>query len=673
MFLIPTFVRKLKMIRLQPLLILVLLGLALSTGAQQVPSSVRLKSIEKKYNQEAEMYQLVNEANNILNEGNSEKAVEKLQEALKLSFLLEDKRGEVFCYQSLGTLHFKRADYSSSVNYFTKALRLFKKLDENSSYYKTLRYLANAETQANQVRDAIQHYEAYLNLAQSRQARADETYAKEQLGILHFNDKNYQKANAYFNQLVVVYKASNNQDKLLLMYDYLGRSYAGLDDTTQAMEFLELAGKVETAPVMTQRNSYENVGRSYNTMGKHSKSVEFNKKAKKISVEQKDYSNWMSNNQDIANSYILMNKADEAIPYLQENIDLAKEVGEVQGTGETYKALSEAYIQLGNVEQAKNSFKTYVKVQEDLLAKKEKELNEKALENASFADKENQIALLIKDKELDEERIQLLEEKRELDQAQVEQQRTITYVLSFVLLLVFAGLIFFYRSYRQKQIANKLLSIRSLRSQMNPHFIFNSLNSVNSFISKSDERSANKYLSEFARLMRSVLEHSKHDFVLLSDELEVLDRYLRLEHLRFESQFDYELTIDASIESNQLLIPPMLVQPYVENAIWHGLRYKQGKGLLQLSVLDEDQRVRIVLEDDGIGREESKRLKTQHQKQGKSTGIKNTTSRLELLNEVHQINISCTISDLNDDGSGTRVELIMPKLDVNERDLELAI
>ena len=195
---------------------------------------------------------------------------------------------------------------------------------------------------------------------------------------------------------------------------------------------------------------------------------------------------------------------------------------------------------------------------------------------------------------------------------------------------------------------------------MNPHFIFNSLNSVNSFISQSDERSANKYLSEFSRLMRMVLENSKHDFVSLTSELKTLELYLGLEHLRFEDKFDFQF--DVKVESSdEVKVPPMLIQPYIENAVWHGLRYKEQKGMLKVVCSESENRLYWIIQDNGIGRSRSQELKTTHQSEGKSTGMKNTEERLRIIKQLYNQDISLTVSDLNDDGTGTKVEIEIPK------------
>jgi LytS/YehU family sensor histidine kinase len=217
------------------------------------------------------------------------------------------------------------------------------------------------------------------------------------------------------------------------------------------------------------------------------------------------------------------------------------------------------------------------------------------------------------------------------------------------------------RSSRQKRIANQMLALKSLRSQMNPHFIFNALNSVNSFISTSNERAANKYLSEFSRLMRSVLDNSEHNFIPLSSEINMLKLYLNLEHLRFKEKFDYNFEVSEQLDIDQFEIPPMLVQPYIENAIWHGLRYKKEKGFLKVEMIEENGAVKISIEDDGIGRKASQEIKTSNQKAKTSTGIKNISTRLEVLNKTYHTNIQAKITDIEvGNRTGTLVEIMLP-------------
>jgi len=230
------------------------------------------------------------------------------------------------------------------------------------------------------------------------------------------------------------------------------------------------------------------------------------------------------------------------------------------------------------------------------------------------------------------------------------------------LILMGLAAFFFYRSNQQQKLANNLLALKSLRSQMNPHFIFNALNSVNNYIAKSDERSANRFLSEFSTLMRSVLENSEEDFIPLSKELELLEVYVKLEHSRFPDKFDYELVIDKNVDVDAFQIPPMLLQPYIENAIWHGLRYKEEKGYLNIHLKQRDKEsVEIVISDNGIGRKKSSQLKTQNQKKQKSKGMGNIKKRVAILNDMYKDKVDVYVSDLETDGTGTKVTLTLKR------------
>ncbi len=628
-----------------------------------------IQAIEEKQAQETVMYQLVNESNVLLKDSNVNSALSKIQKALEISYEIENNRGEAFSYHTLGSIQYRKQNYKEAITYFQKAYTLFKQLQDQNALYNSLRYLCQSFEANNQFETAIIKYSEYLKMAQTRGISADELFAKESLGRVHFNHKQFGSSNGFYQQLLVAYKSAGETDKISQTYDNIGKCYAGLKDTTNALKYFELAGTLGDSYTSddAQLQSWQSVGRSYNSIGEYDKSVEYEKKAKKINKSRNDYRGMLSNNANIANDYIFMNRADEAIPFLKENIHLSEGQGELKSTGETYKALSDAYAQMGKIDAAKKSFDTYVEVQEQLLSEREATVIALEAENQVFTEKEKQIEFLIRDKELDAEKIDILQSKQQLEAEKAAAQKNINYILVGLMVLLLVGLAFFYRSSRQKQLANKLLSIRSLRSQMNPHFIFNSLNSVNSFISKSDERSANKYLSEFARLMRTVLEHSKQDFVPLSAEIEVLERYLSLEHIRFENQFDYTFTVNGNIDVERIVIPPMLVQPYIENAIWHGLRYNQEKGSLLVHFRAHgDESLKITIQDNGIGRAESKRIKTKNQKQGKSTGLKNTASRLKLLNDVHKVEIICAITDLNSDGTGTVVEIELPYIDVDD-------
>jgi two-component sensor histidine kinase len=216
---------------------------------------------------------------------------------------------------------------------------------------------------------------------------------------------------------------------------------------------------------------------------------------------------------------------------------------------------------------------------------------------------------------------------------------------------------------KQEKTTNELnvLKIKALSSQMNPHFIFNSLNSIQNFLVENDLRMSNKYLSKFARLMRLILNNSNETFVPLKDVISTLELYLELEQLRFNHKFDYKIDIDPKIEFDGTRIPSMLLQPFLENAILHGLLPLDNKGLVTLKLEKiTDQQVKAIVMDNGVGREFHKgRLGKKH----KSHGLRITKERLKVFESFLGNKFNLTIRDLkNEQGKpeGTHVELTLP-------------
>jgi len=207
------------------------------------------------------------------------------------------------------------------------------------------------------------------------------------------------------------------------------------------------------------------------------------------------------------------------------------------------------------------------------------------------------------------------------------------------------------------------LEMLALRSQMNPHFIFNCLNSINRFILVNDNDTASEYLTKFSRLIRLVLENSRNDKILLRKELETVHLYLEMEKLRFIDKFDFEITIDPALLDKNLLIQPMLIQPYAENAIWHGLMHKSTGGKLTIGMQEQNNQLIVFIRDNGIGRKKSMEIKARQLIHHQSHGMKITAKRLEMLNEKLDAQSVVSVTDLFDaenNACGTLVELTLP-------------
>jgi len=209
----------------------------------------------------------------------------------------------------------------------------------------------------------------------------------------------------------------------------------------------------------------------------------------------------------------------------------------------------------------------------------------------------------------------------------------------------------------------------ALRSQMNPHFIFNSLNSIQHFITTHEKEEALHYLSKFSKLIRKILENSRQNTVSISNELELLQLYIQLEQLRFSNKFDYHISVDETIDTENTEIPPLLIQPYIENAIQHGLINKNSKGDLWLSLERNNGLLICKIEDNGIGRERALEIEQKKVSRHVALGIKVTNERISTLSALLDYKIEVTIEDLYkpqqyaEEGlqaEGTRVTICIP-------------
>jgi hypothetical protein len=250
-----------------------------------------------------------------------------------------------------------------------------------------------------------------------------------------------------------------------------------------------------------------------------------------------------------------------------------------------------------------------------------------------------------------------------------------TWWFRLVLLLFIAGCIYWIvvrrvrlirKEEKQKTIFNKQLAeveMKALRAQMNPHFIFNSLNSVHRFILSNDTEKASHYLTTFSKLIRIILENSDKKTIPLENEIELLNTYLVLEENRFKTKFEYSIHVDHAIDRQKTEIPSMLIQPYIENAIWHGLLHKETKGELKVSFGKNKIGIECVIEDNGIGREKAMQLKQRTVVKQQSMGMKVSKERLNLLGKLYHDKPDIKIIDLkNESGEavGTRVEIHIP-------------
>lgn len=569
-------------------------------------------------------------------------------------------------YKILGDSYMKLKQYDLAISNYQQALRK----DENNA---TRLKLAKALTLNKQY---LLSNNTYHKLLKQPLSPEEKVQIKEGLGNNAINQKHLEEALTYYQEALGIansYKLTQNISSLnLKIASLLNRKGNKSKANTYIQNSIE---QIQSEPMQKRAAVQNKVADVYQTNKDFDNEIEIRKQTlaeleaaavESITIQEEDEtkSEVTSSqlNLDIGRAYLNKNEFKKAIPYLEKSVSKATASNNLEIQKDAIQKLSELYKKVGNSKKALQNYQEYARLVEELYRQKETEIQAANTLNNELRAKQNRINSLEKDRELSESKYLLSVKEQDLTIANYKRQKLLIYGLLFGLALFSIALYFMYRSNKQKKLTNNLLALKSLRSQMNPHFIFNALNSVNSFIAQNDERTANRYLTDFSKLMRNVLNNSEQDFITLKKEIELLKLYLQLEHARFKDKFDFSINIDNKIKLDAFQIPPMLLQPYVENAVWHGLRYKKTKGHLQINFkLKDRETVEITISDDGIGRAKSMELKTQNQKKQQSKGMGNIKKRIKILNEMYSDKVDVFIEDLKDDKTGTQVVLTLKK------------
>lgn len=603
--------------------------------------------------------------------------------------------------------YFKKTNIDKSLAFIEKSLGV---LGKNGNKEKT----ALSFSTLGDINFYYKQYDLAIGNYKTAIATNPSNDAKIKLGKAHLQAKQFKKAQEVFMPLTRVKPLSTYQK--IEVFEGLADAYVGLSNPKEAIvnyeKALKIASDNKVTPKITDLNS--KIAEVYSAEKNITKAEEFygnsinlaEKQNAKRAVQEKEKAADFYNrsnlydkeidlrksnlkeveamegqavskspgfleadsitpqkiNYKIANAYIAQQNLDKAIPYLKKSIDQAEAKEDLIVQKDATRKLSEVYRSVGDYPKALESYQNYVTLVDKLYVKKEQEISQATRFSRDIAQKQSRITSLEKDRELAESKYQLAVTNSRLAEESNKRQQIIIYALIFGLAMMGLLAYLLYRNTQQQKLANNLLALKQLRSQMNPHFIFNALNSVNNFIAKSDELNANRYLTEFSMLMRTVLENSEEDFIPLEKEIELLQLYTKLEHSRFTEKFDFEITIDNAVKVDEFQIPPMLLQPYVENAIWHGLRYKEEKGFLKVHFGQPSaETIRITIEDNGIGRKKSQELKTANQKKQNSKGMGNIKKRIAILNQMYKGKVDVFVEDAFEDGTGTRVVLTLNK------------
>lgn len=582
----------------------------------------------------------------------TDKSIEFVTEALAVS---RSSKNNAEVYEVLADVYFELKQYDLALTNYKISLQNINSNDVKLKMAKAYELDKNYQ----------ESLDVYSNLNKNTLSNWQKVIQLEGIGDVYYNTKDYSKAIDSYNQALIVAQEHLITPKITDLNSKIAQSFQASGLPEQASGYfknsLSLASKENRKRAAEEKvkvADFQNVNQDYN------EEIELRKEALD-DIEEIENDSVFDNESaltpqkqkyKIGNAYALKNDFGNAINFLEKSIEEANDKEDLVVAKDATRKISEVYRDAGNIDMALTKAKEYERLVDELYIKKDQEISQAARMRSDLNTKQNRIASLEKDRALSESRFELTQERNK------SQQYVIYSLIGGLILLLIAGY-FMLKNMKQQKLNNNLLALKSLRSQMNPHFIFNALNSVNSFIASNDERTANKYLSDFSLLMRAVLENSEEDFIPLAKEIELLELYTNLEHFRFQDKFDYSINIDDNVIVEEFQIPPMLLQPYIENAVWHGLRYKAERGKLNINInqFGEDE-LKISIIDDGIGRAKSKALKTENQKRHNSKGLGNIKKRVAILNEMYKDKVDVFIEDyLDEEDSGTKVVVTLKK------------
>jgi len=561
------------------------------------------------------------------------KAVNNLEKSL----IEDDNTTIARNYELLARELSDKDDFAKAEEYLFKSLELYTAAQFTAGRARVLRNIARVQELQNKFNAATKNYKAatlintdpiakslnlndYNRLKNKGNVESQEKYLNLNLSLLRKQQRKAETADTYI--------------QLAQLNLYNGDTVSALEQYRQALPYAEnVYGKTikiygEAAELYVASEQYEDA-------------IDALKKILSLAVKNKDHDTQIIRLEYLASVYFKVDDPDNAVSALKESYKIASVNGETFEARESVLQLVEYYKSIGDDQASMQLYEEFLKNIDRII------LSDKSLTDA-------------KTFKVTEERIRGLENEKLFKEELITRKNTFNYFLLGSMLLLLLLLAFIVKALYSIKTKNKEIALQSLRREMNPHFLFNSLNSVNQFIAQNNELEANKYLTSYSNLMRNTMENSNKDFVTLGNEIENLTKYLELEHLRFKDKFDFKITVDEKLDPETIWVPNMIIQPHLENAIWHGLRYKEGKGLLKMNVMLMEKRIVITIDDDGIGPARSSELKTHNQKAHQSRGLTNTKERMTLLNELYKTKMDFTVTEKAGPETGTIIEITFP-------------
>ncbi len=581
---------------------------ALDEGMECFEQSIKLSKLNGDLKGEAAAHS--NISNIYLIQGKYEKAIESLFNSLNIKIKSNDEKGVAGVYESLSRLYMRKGDYKRSIDYLFKSLKVFEKLGEK-------------------------HRVAKLH---------------NSLGLIYTDLEDYAKAEENLNKSIEICRALGEERDLYYSLSNLGGVYMREMNYEKSLEVLKEAelGTKQLEDVTFKVGLALSIGSTYYCMEEHDSAMYYVTKSLNESEKYNDFESKMIGLNTLGMIYYEKGDYNLSEKYSKASYNLAKESGNVEKIKDAALNLAETYEQKGLFVQSLEMHKIYTKMKDSIANNGNQRAMVKAdieysYEMKKFQDSLNQEKLLsLKNMEIATQR--------------ARNTSNIILVVSIMGLLLLVGVFYYfqYKNRNEKEILT--LKNQALRLQINPHFFFNAMNSINRYIGNNEPIMAKSYLTKFSKVMRLSLDSVQEDVVPLSQEIEFLTNYIEIEKLQHKN-FEYEIVVEESLDVDEIVVPPILIQPYIENAILHGFINKttEEKGNIKVVFSKKEAFLSVMISDNGVGIESTQVIKSEGINH-KSLAMKITQKRI---NAFSKKNVEIDFSSLSE-GVGTVIKFKIP-------------
>lgn len=625
-------------------------------------------------------------------------ALENLQKAVSVDELIKHDYGIAGGYANIGIVYMAQSKYPEALRYYLAALKKFDLKKNELEAAITYMNMATVYNEMNNLSQAMEQYQKSYLILKKHNNHIGQANALSNIATIHFKNKNVTEAIKYGKLSVKIADSVGDIRSVARENGNLSAYYANLKQPDLALEYglkaIDINKKISS--VKSLGFNYQNVSSAYYKKGDYNRAKAYGLSALKVGFDLNVTELKRDASLGLSEVYEALIRTDSALFYHKQFFKYADSIGndkkktEITRMGLQYdfdrKELSYQQKQLLADEQLKQqALQLALNRAEIQQGVQFRDLQRISIENEQLINKEKEKQLIISknNEKLQSNKVKALSQQQELNRLELKQLWLYGILAIIILASVIAYLINLYRIrqlrfkntlQQQEAIQNELLlkhqfqltesELKSIRSQMNPHFIFNVLNSIEAYIMDNDKQTASRLIQKFASLSRLILENSTRSLVTADREWKALKLYTELEAMRYNNTFTFNFDADESLQLKTLLLPPMLIQPLIENAILHGLIVDPKPGAhLEVQLKKHEQGIYITVEDNGNGIEHQPKKQAKTGVKEKSIGLASIKERIAIINAQKRDFFASFKISSKTEGSGTVAEIFLPNFE----------